>query len=89
MKEHPITYEHIGILICWLIAIFVVLSAGEYWLHVKTPGVKDSNIVKSIVCYNSNGEGPVENCPAKIECHNKENTNTNNSLIPCPFWPKR
>ena len=87
MKEHSITYEHIGFLICWLIIIFVVLSAGAYWLHDNT-NTNNENIIKSVVCYNEDGTGPVDHCPAKIECHNEENTNSYNSLMPCPFWPK-
>lgn len=32
MKQHPITYEHVGNLILILIVGFIIWSAGAYWI---------------------------------------------------------
>lgn len=102
--QHPVMYEHIGKALTFLAIFgFILIPAMLFWKRwfdhlnkvVAPPDVQMVQLppqwtgeVKSVVCYNEKGDGPMEHCPAKIECHNEANTNSANSLIPCPFWPK-
>jgi hypothetical protein len=77
---------------CFVSLVIGVTTAN---VHSKNPSVAvavESPVihgeVKSIACYNPDGVGPMVRCPAHIECYNKENSNSNASRVPCPFFSK-
>lgn len=86
-KSTPITYQHIGSFLWYLISaafiLFVVISAGAFW---TVPAPKIEGAIKSVVCYNLDGTGPVENCPAQIKCYSARGNGANEEIA-CPLWP--
>ena len=80
--KHPITYEHVGIVLGAAIGLFVLYSAWMWWFG--------STQIRSISCYNLDGTGPVDTadeCGVVIKCNSLPNTNADASTVSCPFWP--
>lgn len=84
-KQHPITYEQVGYVLLTILIVFGIIKTIDLWAQGPVKEIEYVGI-KTIACYNANGEGPMVTCPAKLTCHTQEHTNSLNSEVPCPIF---
>ncbi len=85
-KQHPVTYEHIGLFFKWLVIIavslFIAYSAVSRWVDGSAT---ELNTIRTVACYDQDGTGPLYECRGvQIKCYNKANTNGDAYKIDCP-----
>ena len=93
-KQHPITYEHIGMILLALFALFILGSAISFWMPIEK-GAKELKelydetlelekvVIGYMECWNDDGTGPIFECgDQKVVCWSKRG----GEKRVCPFF---